>query len=103
MTILSRVELEQLALSRTGRKKVTKELVSELLWSFVDAVESDWKALGRGQVEHDQCTATYVVLDWPTANAWRHTLGLAPADFHITLGFSSHDVHGVKKDRSTLI
>lgn len=47
--------------------------------------------------------AYFIVIDWPAASALRTELGLPRMDFHITLGFSVKDIHGVKKDSSTLL
>lgn len=60
-------------------------------------------ALGLGRVAHEDTVAVFVVLEWPAANALRVSLGLPPQDFHVTLGFSRTDVHGVRKDKSTLV
>lgn len=39
---------------------------------------------------------------WTLQDA-RTALGLPPATFHITIGFSKFDIHGLPKDSSTLI
>lgn len=105
ITLVSRTELEHLALAQTGAKKVTKEFVSDLLWTFACDVRNDWVARGRGQVQDGDSIATFVVVNWPQANLWRAEQGLAKSDFHITLGFSRSggDIHGVPKGESTLI
>jgi hypothetical protein len=65
---------------------------------------TDWRALGLGSASSGTDTAYFVVLDWPGGHALRKSLGFPPAkDFHITLGFTNLDVHGVRKDRSSLI
>ena len=53
--------------------------------------------LGRASTSH------FVVVLWPRGAALRARLGLAPADFHVTLGFgAAGDAHGVAKGLSTL-
>ncbi len=64
---------------------------------------NDWAAVGLGRVAQDDSESMFVVLDWPAANVWRATLGLPRQDFHVTLGFSRCDIHGVCKDKSTLV
>lgn len=54
-------------------------------------------------VNEDGSNATFVIVDWPAANVWRVKKGLPKTDFHITLGFSREDVHGVAKDELTLV
>merc|ERR1719399_2068186 len=53
--------------------------------------------LGRASTSH------FVVVLWPRGAALRARLGLAPSDFHVSLGFgAAGDVHGVAKGLSTL-
>ena len=53
--------------------------------------------LGRASASH------FVVVIWPRGAALRARLGLAPADFHVTLGFgAAGDAQGVAKGLSTL-
>ena len=49
------------------------------------------------------CTYLFRVLDWPAASAVRKRLGAPNQDFHISVGYKSTDIHGVRKDASTLI
>jgi hypothetical protein len=56
--------------------------------------------VGRATLGKD--VAYFRVLHWPPLNALRRELGLAPVDLHVTVGFKSADVHGVRKDRNTL-
>lgn len=55
----------------------------------------DWRALGLGRAatEDGSNEALFVVVDWPSMNAVRTGLGLAPRDFHITLGYTKWDIH----------
>lgn len=59
--------------------------------------------LTKAQTEAEVNEAYFIVIDWPSACAFRRELGLPDMDLHITLGFKLQDIHGVKKDRSTLI
>lgn len=45
----------------------------------------------------------FKVVEWPSAAEFRKLAGLSPKDFHITVGYTISDIHGVKKDRSTLV
>lgn len=103
ITLVSRAELEGLALATTGAKKVDKSFVSDLLWQFVCDVKNDWAVVGFGGISQVDTQVRYVVVDWPSANLWRQSVGLNKAHFHITLGFSKCDVHDVPKDKSTLM
>lgn len=58
--------------------------------------------LGRAASKDGSCVAYYRVLQWPEANRVRVELGLEPTDFHITVGFKTQDIHGVRKDVTTL-
>jgi hypothetical protein len=104
ITLLSRKEMEELSVKKTGKKKVGKELISETLFSMKESIRNDWVAVGLGRVEGDEQNEVYfVVCDWQSANDWREKNGLKPLAFHITIGFAKFDIHDKKKDRSTLI
>jgi len=66
-------------------------------------VPNNWRCLGVGSVTENSNQAWYCVVDWPDANTLRQSLGLPPSDFHITLGYRYSDIHGVRKDESTLL
>jgi hypothetical protein len=61
------------------------------------------EALGIGRASRGSDDAFYEVIEWPEAQAWRAKLGLGPKDLHVTVGFKGADVHGVPKDKSTII
>lgn len=44
----------------------------------------------------------FVVVKWPQAQQLRNELGLPPKDFHITLGFTTRDIHEHRKDHNTI-
>jgi len=66
-------------------------------------IPGKWKSLGVGSVSKGADTAYFEVISWPEAQAWRKELGLGEKDLHITIGFKGSDVHGVPKDKSTII
>ncbi len=82
-------------------EKVKLELQARIAASNLSA---DWRVEGIGRAEGGGHETYFVVLDWPGGKRMRHEFGLDPnRDFHMTIGFRGGDVHGVKKDRSTLI
>ena len=87
-------------------KKISQSKINNLLASDT-AIEFQVKGLGRVFKEQskakEQARTYFVVLTSPQADELRKTLGLAPKDFHITLGFSPSDIFGVRKDESTLV
>lgn len=62
-----------------------------------------WVDVGTGRASEDGAEATFRVLLWPAGAAARKAAGLAPQDFHITLGFQKHDVHGKCKGLDSLV
>jgi hypothetical protein len=62
-----------------------------------------WLDVGAGRAKDDNGEAAFRVLLWPAAAAVRRMLGLAPQDFHISLGFQKQDVHGKSKGLSSLV
>ncbi len=62
-----------------------------------------FEALGLGRISKDGNEAYYVVLSSEQGATLRERYGLDTRDFHITIGFSLVDVHGVAKDKGTLI
>lgn len=61
------------------------------------------KVLGIGSVTQGDNQAYFDVVEWPECQAWRASLGLEPKDLHVTAGFKESDIHGVPKDRTTLL
>ena len=66
-------------------------------------ISGKWTSLGVGTATKGDNTAYFEVISWPEAQRWRKDLGLGEKDLHITIGFIGSDVHGVPKDKSTLI
>jgi len=83
---------------KTDRQKAVEEFMNELA-----AVPDDWIDLGIGRQQNAQTETFFRVIKWDAANLFRQQFGLPPNDFHVTIGFKSTDIHGVKKDESTLI
>mmetsp|Transcript_4416 Transcript_4416/g.10612 ORF Transcript_4416/g.10612 Transcript_4416/m.10612 type:complete len:1152 (-) Transcript_4416:225-3680(-) len=54
-----------------------------------------------GEGEKNWCF--FLVCSYPRAAALRKKLGLAPKDFHITLGFNERDIHACSKGVNTLL
>lgn len=52
---------------------------------------------GLGSVSDDKSTAYYLAMTSSDVQQLLSEMGLAPKDLHITLGFTKHDVHGVRK------
>jgi len=58
---------------------------------------------GLGRVSKGDNTAYFVIADSNDGRFIRQKHLLAPKDFHVTLGFNEQDVHGVDKNKDTLI
>jgi hypothetical protein len=58
----------------------------------------DIKLLGVGSAEKSGNRAFYIVVESNLLNESRTSLNLDEKDLHITLGFKSKDVHGVRKN-----
>lgn len=63
----------------------------------------DFVPLGLGKTSQEDNVAYFVVINWHSAQELRKKLGLEPYHFHITVAFKSNDIHGVAKDKSTLL
>ncbi|WP_125184551.1 Cap15 family cyclic dinucleotide receptor domain-containing protein [Hyphobacterium indicum] len=62
-----------------------------------------FEILGVGRAVHNDDEAFFVVLESSEADALRKQLAIGDRDFHITIGFSEADVHGVSKGKDALI
>lgn len=58
----------------------------------------DVKLKGIGKAERNDNISFFIVAESITADEMRGILGLDRKDLHITLGFDTNDVHGVRKD-----
>jgi len=59
--------------------------------------------LGVGTASDQSSQAWFAVASSRELDQHRYSMGLPKHDFHITLGFLEKDVHGVKKDETTLL
>ncbi|NMP31365.1 hypothetical protein HII17_07310 [Thalassotalea sp. M1531] len=81
-------------------KEVKPSLIQKLL---NDKTPLSFQLKGLGRVKNENGKAYFIVAESRQAQSIRAKLGLKPKDFHITLGFSPKDIHGVRKDKTTLI
>lgn len=70
----------------------------ERLDVILDMNITDIRFKGIGMSERLGDQAYYVVVESPTIDEIRSSLGLKEHDLHITLGFNTKDVHGVRKN-----
>ena len=106
VTIFSPPEVKDIVNKMAAEKGLSKSKASDEFRAEVEAFglsDSGLKSLGLGKAEKGSDTAYFAVLEWPAAQDLRAKFGLSPFDFHTTIGFDKADVHGVRKDRSTLI
>ena len=108
----------------TIMKHGSEEEKIEILMNVISKVVScDYEAVGLGKVSqeeqpnvdsvggssHSQSEekklneAYFVIINWPSAQRLRAILGLEPYHFHITVAYKFGDIHGVMKDKSTLL
>lgn len=76
--------------------------------TLTDKLQSVGKRLrvqleGLGRVSQGDHSAYFVVANSSDGQFIRQSLLLGTKDFHVTLGFDKKDVHGVAKDKTTLI
>ncbi len=89
-------------LSRREAEAQAKDTIQKSLANL--RLAADWTVHGIGKAESGGSEAYFVVLDWPSAQNARKSLGLPSGkDLHITLGFSKTDVHDAPKDRNSLV
>lgn len=81
---------------------LTKFKAGLLQKNYIGKAES-FCILGLGKNSTSDNIAFYAVVESEGLDALRNKLLLPKRDFHITIGFSSRDIHGVKKDRTTLV
>lgn len=86
--------------------KISTRQYENWLTTFVEHDDRPEEApayIGVGYVEQGDRAAYFAIFEWPAAQDWRALLGLPPKDLHVTLCTRGGDVHGVRKDRSTLV
>lgn len=62
-----------------------------------------FELLGVGTAANDRSQTWFAVARSVAIDHYRYKLGLPRKDLHVTLGFTESDVHGVRKDESTLL
>jgi hypothetical protein len=82
------------------RGQLTEELLLRYFSSRLDTGPVD---LGLGCARQGAEETFFRVLHWPQISELRRQLGAPSADMHVTVGYKGTDVHGVKKDKSTLL
>ena len=101
LTLLSPNEIERVTAELGLSQPELLSRAQELL------LEDDWVPLGLSSCQQGSATAVYVAVAWPSGVLARQGLGVDSgwgfAGFHITLGFSPRDVHGVYKGAYTLL
>eukprot|EP01128_Nolandella_sp_AFSM9_P005409 TRINITY_DN25_c3_g1_i1.p1 TRINITY_DN25_c3_g1~~TRINITY_DN25_c3_g1_i1.p1 ORF type:complete len:281 (-),score=51.68 TRINITY_DN25_c3_g1_i1:130-972(-) len=97
VTILNMYEVKSLF---DDDESLTKK---SLLEKCQEILKDDWSDEGLGTIIEGDNQVFYKVLSWPSADLLRVELGLSPATFHITVGFKQSDIHGVKKNKKTLV
>ena len=106
VTIFSPPEVKDIVNKMAAEKGLSKSKASDEFRAEVEAFglsDSGLKSLGLGKAEKGSDVAYFAVLEWPDAQDLRAKFGISPFDFHTTIGFDKADVHGVRKDRSTLV
>lgn len=90
------------ALKTSLGKEVFEKSLNEEMSVFSNGSGPQIVGLGK----HQDVTGDivyFVVVDWPEAQSFRARFDLPLADLHITMAFSNKDIHGVRKDRSTIV
>jgi atypical dual specificity phosphatase len=94
ITIITKSELSGLDLPAT-----------KLYTDYIADPNINWNQLlivGQGQVSKDHNTVYYLIVWYPVAQNLRDILKLPGKDFHVTLGFDSHDIHDMSKGVRTI-
>ncbi len=63
----------------------------------------DFQVTGLGAVTREAKSTWFALVTSDAIQNWRASYGLPPHDLHVTLAFIGGDIHGCKKDSSTLI
>ncbi len=109
ITLLNRAETSAALAARRGAHIEASDApaaaaAAAALGRAIAAVDPATQPLGIGVAVADGGAAAYLAVAWPGGAAFRAALGLAPSDFHCTLGFTgAGDPHGVPKGDATLL
>jgi hypothetical protein len=96
-------EQDRVAVMKLAEESAEREILKKTSTEKQDCARSAMVQLGIGIARSKESQCYYGVICWPDAAVWRHRHGLPPAEFHMTLGFQPYDVHGVRKDHTTLL
>tara|TARA_Y100000034_G_scaffold28883_2_gene34743 strand:- start:14358 stop:14930 length:573 start_codon:yes stop_codon:yes gene_type:complete len=109
ITIISAIELNNVIRNikaknqELSKKQVKKQIKNKIISNIKENVRTTPTYKGVGAVKEEDNIAYFVVVDWPEMQNVRHSIKLPSKDFHVTLGFKNNDIHGIPKDKSTLI
>jgi len=77
---------------------------SDLLQAAREAcAAAPFVVVGMGSSSRAGDKTFYLVVIWPAVQAWRQTMGFSRKGLHVTIGFSSGDIHECDKGVGTLI
>lgn len=91
-TIISVMEFNKLLKTMGSKFQERIEIIQSL-----DISDLEIKGVGKAEKHNNE--AYFVVLNSPTLNEIRSSLGLEFKDFHVTIGFDKKDVFGVRKSQ----
>lgn len=91
LTLINVMEINKLL---KGLGSSLQERISTIL--SIDIIDLEFKGIGKAEKKGN--TTYFIVLDSPTLDEVRSSLGLSKKDLHITLGFDKKDVFGVPKN-----
>tara|TARA_R110000772_G_scaffold20466_5_gene56960 strand:- start:116025 stop:116747 length:723 start_codon:yes stop_codon:yes gene_type:complete len=90
-TVISVMDYNKLSKQMGGEFQKRVDIIQSL-----DITDLTFKGVGTAERSDNQ--SYFVVLDSPTLDEIRSSVGLPKIDFHITLGFDRKDVFGVRKN-----
>lgn len=101
------ISKEKATSSKNQQKKQFRKMQLTIYKALKDrfGAASGWELpedLGMGVCAHQDDMAYFRVVHWPFGQVMRNYLGLKRSNFHITVGFSPHDVHLYKGPASLL-
>lgn len=99
VTIINAMEYGNLKKNYSEKLPILETYLQEPVDMFFHGIGKASKDDKSGQTN----TALFAVIENATLSSLREKLGMKPFNFHMTLGFKDKDVHGVPKDKSTVI
>lgn len=100
VTVINAAEYSNLKKNYPEKIETINEQIGNTIELFFHGIGH---AEGSVKKNNEINTTFFAVLESVNLNIFREKLKLKKHDFHITIGFDKKDVHGVKKDRSTVI